>query len=135
MTPHLVIYTWPYAIVFWAVFFWAFAPEFRVISAQPDRASASQDANSKRLIVFGQGVALMAALVIAARVPSGRLPHPMWCFWLGVGALASGSLLRRHCFRMPARLFTGAVIVTRNQTVVDRGAYRYVRHPWSSAGW
>jgi protein-S-isoprenylcysteine O-methyltransferase Ste14 len=30
--------------------------------------------------------------------------------------------------------FTGAVIVKPQQTVVDRGAYRYVRHPSYTAG-
>ncbi|HWW82808.1 MAG TPA: isoprenylcysteine carboxylmethyltransferase family protein [Vicinamibacterales bacterium] len=134
MMPSPLVYTWPYALVFWGVFVWAFAPEARVVSAKADRASASQDANSKRLIMIGQGVAMLAAFTIAARVPSGVLPHRVWCFWIGVGALAGGSLLRRHCFRMLGSSFTGAVIVRPDQGVVERGAYRYVRHPSYSAG-
>jgi protein-S-isoprenylcysteine O-methyltransferase Ste14 len=132
--PPPLVYTWPYAIVFWGVFVWAFAPEVRVVSSKPDRASASQDAHSKRLIMIGQGVAMLAAFTIAAKVPSGMLPHGVWCFWIGVGALAGGSLLRRHCFRMLGSSFTGAVIVRPDQGVVERGAYRYVRHPSYSAG-
>ena len=134
MMPPLLVYSWPYAIAFWGVFVWAFAPEVRVVSAKPDRASASQDANSKRLIMIGQAVAMFAAFTIAATVPSGMLPHRGWCFWIGVGALASGSLLRRHCFRMLGSSFTGAVIVRSDQRVVERGAYRFVRHPSYTAG-
>jgi protein-S-isoprenylcysteine O-methyltransferase Ste14 len=35
---------------------------------------------------------------------------------------------------MLGRSFTGAVIVRTDQTVVQRGAYRYVRHPSYTAG-
>jgi protein-S-isoprenylcysteine O-methyltransferase Ste14 len=134
MMPPLLVFSWPYAIAFWGVFVWALAPEARVVSAKPDRASGSQDANSKRLILIGQGVAILAAFTIAATVRSGMLPHRVWCFWIGVLALVSGSLLRRHCFRMLGSSFTGAVIVRSDQGVVERGAYRYVRHPSYTAG-
>ena len=48
--------------------------------------------------------------------------------------MLAGSLLRRHCFRMLGSSFTGAVVVSPEQTVVERGAYRYVRHPSYTAG-
>ena len=130
----LLIYTWPYAIFFWAVFVWAFAPEFRVVSGRREPPATPHDAHSKRLILVGQGVAVFAAFAIAAKVPSATLAYRTWFFWLGLGAIISGGLLRRHCFRMLGRNFTGAVIVTPDQAVVERGAYRYVRHPSYTAG-
>ena len=48
--------------------------------------------------------------------------------------LVLGSLLRRHCFRMLGDSFTGAVRVQAGQEVIERGAYRYVRHPSYTAG-
>src|SRR5207247_1971751 len=30
--PPLVVFSWPYGLFFLAVFFWAFAPEFRIFS-------------------------------------------------------------------------------------------------------
>jgi protein-S-isoprenylcysteine O-methyltransferase Ste14 len=130
----LLVYTWPYALVFWGVFIWAFAPEFRVVSGRREPASTPHDRHSKRLIVVGQGAAVFAAFMIAANVPGGALPRPLAWFWIGIASIVAGALLRRHCFRMLGAHFTGAVIVSADQRVVERGAYRYVRHPSYSAG-
>jgi protein-S-isoprenylcysteine O-methyltransferase Ste14 len=130
----LLVFVWPYALVFWAVLVWAFSPEFRVVSRRAGAPASRQDAGSKLLIMTSQMLAVVAAFVIAARVGSAALPHPLWLFWAGVAAMAGGSLLRRHCFRMLGASFTGTVIVKPDQSVVERGAYRYVRHPSYTAG-
>jgi protein-S-isoprenylcysteine O-methyltransferase Ste14 len=132
--PRAVIFTWPYPLFFWAVIVWAFAPEFRILSRLREPSTTPQDANSKRLIMVGQGLASFAAFAIAATVPSATVAHPVWLFWVGLSAIISGSLLRRHCWRMLGPSFTGVVIVKPDQAVVDRGAYRYVRHPSYTAG-
>ena len=133
LTP-LLVYTWPYTLVFWSVFVWAFAPEFRIFSRQQEPFASPQDASSKRLIGLGQGLALVAAFTIAAKVPSAALPQPLRWFGAGLIAIIGGSLLRRHCWRMLGASFTGAVIVKPDQAVIDRGAYYYVRHPSYTAG-
>ena len=130
----LLITTWPYALVFWAVFVWAFAPEFRVVSTPADPVKAPYDAHSKRLIVLGQGAAMFAAFLIPSTIAAARVPHALWCFWIGVTAVVVGGLLRRHCKRSLGSSFTGAVIVKRDQVVIERGAYRYIRHPSYTAG-
>jgi Na+-driven multidrug efflux pump len=61
----------------------------------------------------------------AFTIASGRLA----VFWLGIAMLAGGSLLRHHCFRMLGASFRPVVDVKTDQAVVDRGAYRYLRHP------
>ena len=130
----LLITTWPYALVFWAVFVWAFAQEFRVVSTPADPVTAPYDAHSKGLIVFGQGAAMFAASLIASTVAGARLPHAAWCFWIGDITVIAGSLLRRHCKWILGTSFTGAVIVNRDQVVVDRGPYHFIRHPSYTAG-
>ena len=132
--PPLVVFSWPYGIFFLVVLFWAFAPEFRIVSRSTEPATSPQDAGSKWLIAVGQGLAVFAAFWIAASVPSARLPHRFSLFWLGLVTIIGGSLLRRHCWRMLGASFTGAVIVKPDQVVVDRGAYHYVRHPSYTAG-
>ncbi|HUC75573.1 MAG TPA: isoprenylcysteine carboxylmethyltransferase family protein [Vicinamibacterales bacterium] len=134
MMTRLVVYTWPYALFFWAALWWAFAPEFRLISRRREPSATPQDAHSKRIIAVGQGLATFAAFAIAATVQSATLAHPLWSFWVGLSAIVGGSLLRRHCRRMLGSSFTGAVIVNPDQSVVDRGAYHYVRHPSYTAG-
>jgi protein-S-isoprenylcysteine O-methyltransferase Ste14 len=132
--PAPLVYTWPYALIFWAVFFWAFAPEFRVVVPRDGASPSAQDAGSKRLILAGQGVAALSAFWIAAAVRSASLPQRVWLFWLGLAVVAGGSLLRRHCRRMLGASFTGAVVVRPDQEVVERGIYHYVRHPSYTAG-
>src|SRR5439155_24903313 len=55
-------------------------------------------------------------------------------FWLGNGLLIGGSLLRRHCWRILGEYFTGDVRARADQPVIDRGAYRWVRHPSYTGG-
>ena len=129
-----LVFSWPYGFIFLAVIFWAFAPEFRIISRQTEPMTSAQDAGSKRLIAVGQGLGMLAAFAIAASVPAGRLTYPFALFWAGMATMVAGSLLRRHCWRMLGASFTGTVIVKPDQAVVDRGAYHYVRHPSYTAG-
>jgi protein-S-isoprenylcysteine O-methyltransferase Ste14 len=126
--PSLVVYTWPYAVLFWVIFVWAFAPELRIVSSRQAPAT-SHDAHSKRLIVVGEALAIIAAFAIASHVPAATLAHRVPWFWAGVSAMVGGSVLRRHCWRMLGSSFTGSVIVRPAQVVVERGAYRYIRHP------
>jgi len=136
MTP--LIFVWPYAPVFWLVYLWAFLPEFRIIlrARKADRApGASQDGRSMQVIVLGMWVGLAAAFPLA-RIPRFAFPPGarVGAFWAGTALLVAGSLLRRHCWRMLGAYFTGNVQTVSGQSVVDRGAYRYVRHPSYTAG-
>lgn len=129
-----LVFTWPYALLFWAAVFWAFAPEFRIIARPQEPLDAPADANSKRLIMVAQPLAMIVAFAVAGAVPAAAMPNPVPLFWVGLCTLVAGSLLRRHCRRMLGENFTGAVIVKPGQQVVERGAYAYVRHPSYTAG-
>jgi protein-S-isoprenylcysteine O-methyltransferase Ste14 len=126
-------YVWPYALVFWGVFVWAFSPEFKIIRAA--RAGGSADARSLQVIIVGMNLAFLAAFPLAW-VPVFQIsaPYVIPLFWLGVVLLISGSLLRRHCFRMLGESFTGDVRARSDQQVVTRGAYSILRHPSYTAG-
>lgn len=125
----LLVLTWPYALIFWAVYVWVFASEFRIATRRGEGSGNPQDANSKRILMIAQFAGMAAAFSIAVIVPFGALPLPVLFFWLGIVALIAGRLLRRHCQRMLGSSFTGTVIVAADHAVVERGAYRYVRHP------
>jgi protein-S-isoprenylcysteine O-methyltransferase Ste14 len=127
-------FVWPYALLFWATFLWAFAPEFRIVR----RAQATQDSADSRslqVITMGQGMAYFAAFLLTWR-PALRFPpgHTVIVFALGVAAMIAGALLRRHCWRMLGASFTGDVRVSPGQVVVNGGAYRMLRHPSYTAG-
>ena len=130
---HPLVFAWPYALIFWAAMIWAFAPEVAILRAARTQSS-DQDAKSRRLIESLQSLSAFLAVIIAPALPFAALPAPMRLFWLGTATLIAGSLLRRHCWHMLGESFTGTVVVRSGQAVVDRGAYRFVRHPSYTAG-
>lgn len=128
-------FTWPYAVVFWPIYVWAFLPEFRIVDrATRGTPAPAEDRGSLRVVLAGSGLAMLAAFLLAFLVPRAALPGPRaaW-FFLGLLTLVAGSLLRRHCFRVLGAFFTGAVMIQADHRVVDAGAYRWVRHPSYSA--
>src|SRR5437868_2364566 len=126
-------YVWPYAVLFWTVFVWAFLPEFKIIRAA--RGGTAADAKSLQVIMVGMNAAFLGSFFLAW-VPALRMTsaYVVPAFWLGIGLLISGSLLRRHCFRMLGESFTGDVRASSEQQVVTRGAYSILRHPSYTGG-
>ena len=135
MTP--LPFVWPYWPVFWAVFLWAFSPEFRIVrKAQKSATHAdSPDAGSVRAIVLGGSIATVIAFPLAW-VRSLRLPPALGpaAFVIGVATIVAGSVLRRHCWRLLGASFTGDVRARPDQPIVTTGAYALLRHPSYSAG-
>ena len=130
-------FAWPYWLLFWTVFLWAFSPEYRIVrdARKPAARSDSPDAGSVRLIILGMGVASFIAFplawVAALRLPAAWQPVALG---IGIATLIAGSLLRRHCWRLLGASFTGDVRARADQPIVTTGAYALVRHPSYSAG-
>jgi protein-S-isoprenylcysteine O-methyltransferase Ste14 len=127
-------FVWPYALVFWIVFLWSYSPEFAIVrKAQKDQTKS--DSKSLKVIMFGQGIAFFASFALSG-ISALQFPPAFRfsSFYLGLALLIVGSLFRRHCFRMLGASFTGDVRASTDQKVVDRGAYRVLRHPAYTAG-
>ena len=125
-------FVWPYALVFWAVYIWAFAPEYRIVrqGVEGVRQANSPDSGSLRFLLGAQWLALLAAILLAVFgvwefPPRSILP----LFAIGVTLLVLGSLLRRSCWRTLGEYFTGDVRARSDQPVIRTGPYRLVRHP------
>ena len=129
-----LLFVWPWALLFWTAFAWAFFPEIRIVR-RARRAQASTDSKSLQVIMRGQGLAFLLAFVLAPRPALRFAPsHERAVFLSGVAVMIAGSLLRRHCWRMLGDSFTGDVRARADQEVVTRGAYRFLRHPSYTAG-
>jgi len=122
------IFTLPYAIPFWLVFFFAFVREGRVIQGSFATTPSQQDAGTFRALVIGSPLALVAAIA-ASFLPWLTIAWPDIAVVLGMALLIAGAVLRRLCFNALGKSFTGTVIVVSDQAVVQHGPYRYVRHP------
>ena len=132
MTP--LPFVWPYAVAFWIADVWAFWPEFGIVR-RARRSNTATDSKSTQVILLGTSVAYIGAFPLAwlhgFRISAA---HQVEVFWFGVALLVSGSLLRRHCWRMLGESFTGDVRVRPDQVVVSRGAYAVLRHPSYTGG-
>jgi protein-S-isoprenylcysteine O-methyltransferase Ste14 len=129
---------WPEGLVFWVVFLWAFLPEFTILRKGQQALRATplpQDRRSMQIIVVGMRLGMLIAFAVAfqkrfAIAGVGRAA----AYWGGTALLFLGSLLRRHCWRVLGRYFTGNVQTVDRQPVIDTGAYAFVRHPSYTAG-
>ena len=129
-------YSFPYALVFWIVFLWAFVREASIIGRARKGAArdgAPDDKGSLRVVMLTQGLGFLAAFSLAW-AHWGRLADPRAAFWIGMLTVLAGTVLRRLCFRALGASFTGEVRVRPEQQVVSDGPYRWVRHPAYTAG-
>ena len=86
-----------------------------------------------QLINYASNIALVLAFGTSF-IPWLAIPFPRLALYAGTGLLIAGSLLRRYCFRMLGKYFTAAVSVDVGQPVIDKGPYRWIRHPGYTAG-
>lgn len=128
---------WLAGIPFWIAGLWAFSAELRFVRDRrrlPRRPSL-QDAGSKQVIYAAGIIAIVGAFSMATHWPESMMtPRRLPIYAVGIACLIAGGLLRRHCFAMLGPRFTYAVQAAPDQAVVERGAYRYVRHPSYTAG-
>lgn len=127
-------YTSPYCWLFWAVFLFAYAPEFRLIARSRPAQGEKTDRGSMTFIVLAGWVGMFGAFSVAG-IRAFVITHGQktW-FVTGLVVLLCGSLLRRHCWRMLGKHFTGDVRASAEQPVIQQGAYRWVRHPSYTGG-
>ncbi len=127
-------YISPYSWIFWAAFLFAYVPEFRLIARSRPAQGEKTDRGSTTFIMLAGWLGMMGAFAVAGirafLITRGQIA---W-FVAGVVILVSGSLLRRHCWRMLGRHFTGNVKASADQPVIEQGIYRWVRHPSYTGG-
>ena len=62
------------------------------------------------------------------------MPLPVWVRWAGVAPLLTGCALLVWTFRSLGKNLTDTVVTRQQHTLVERGPYRWIRHPlYSSA--
>ena len=127
-------YTSPYAWIFWAVFLFCYVPEFALIARSRPAPGEKTDRGSTMVIVLAGWIGMISAFAVAgASAFILQRGQKAW-FALGIVGLLAGTALRRHCWRVLGKFFTGDVKTASDQPVIERGAYRWVRHPSYTGG-
>ncbi len=124
--PPIFIYS--ESIIFWIVFIWSFYLEIQHSGIIAGAPLNKQDAGTMRLINIGSNIALFLAF-IASFLPDFVIPHQRAILNIGTLILIIGTMFRRYSIRVLGKYFTAAVTVTTNQPVIEKGPYRWIRHP------
>jgi protein-S-isoprenylcysteine O-methyltransferase Ste14 len=111
-----------------AVAFLASELSIRIRSAAR-RAGTRADRGSVLAVVAGIAGGVLLAIWCAVAVPGASMPGGWWLFGFGIALMWLGIVLREWAVWTLGRFFTVVVRVSDDQTVVDRGPYRWVRHP------
>ena len=91
-----------------------------------DLAATESDQGTTRQIVAAYGLAAGLAPVLA-RLRAGRLPAASGP--AGVGVMAAGLAVRAWSMRTLGAYYSRTLRTTSDQTVVEHGPYRVIRHP------
>jgi protein-S-isoprenylcysteine O-methyltransferase Ste14 len=87
------------------------------------------DRGSIVAVVLGVGAGVLVAVWSAATVSGMAIPGGWLTFGTGIVVMWLGIALREWAVVALGRFFTVVVRVTSDQQVVERGPYRFVRHP------
>src|SRR3989442_11773513 len=102
-------YTSPYSWVFWAVFLFCYVPEFGVIARSRPAPGEKTDRGSTAVIALAGWIGMMAAFAVAGMPAFLIVRGQKAWFAVGLAALLCGTMLRRHCWRVLGKYFTGNV--------------------------
>lgn len=116
----------------WIVTFWlCIVPEI-VLSAllRSGKTAQKSDKGSKLIVIGAANLAMILGFSVAIAFP-GLSIHTHWrvLFDMGIAVWLSGTLFRFYSMRILGRFFTYDVAVSAGQHVVERGPYRWIRHP------
>ena len=95
-----------------------------------NREGARADRGSLLVVIVAVAVGVGGGCVVAGVVPEAAIPGARWpLFVLGLALMCAGIALRQWAVVLLGRFFTVDVRVHAEQTVVERGPYRWLRHP------
>jgi protein-S-isoprenylcysteine O-methyltransferase Ste14 len=126
----------PYSSTAAAIAFYAALVAFVVLEQRPrlrsmlNREGARRDRGSMVVLVACIAGGIVGAFLLASDVPGASLGAARWPLLVcGVALMVAGIVLRQWAITVLGRFFTVDVRVQEGQQVVDRGPYRWVRHP------
>jgi protein-S-isoprenylcysteine O-methyltransferase Ste14 len=104
--------------------------EWRIrLRSRFDRHGLRADRSLPVVVAFLYG-GLAAGFLVAERVRGAAIADGRWAFFVvGLIVMSAGIALRKWAVALLGRFFTIDVRVHPDQVVVDRGPYRWVRHP------
>jgi protein-S-isoprenylcysteine O-methyltransferase Ste14 len=107
------------------------ALELRVgVRSRLNPGGSRVDRRSLLVVAALVDLGLGAGFALAGKLHAAAIPDARWpLFAVGLALMGAGIAIRQWSVALLGRFFTVDVRVHPRQTVVDRGPYRWVRHP------
>lgn len=120
-----------YAAAFYLTFLaWAIPEWFGSLRQRVRGAARREDRGSYAVVLATTVLGLVLYFFLAGAAPGATIFwHRRAFFVAGIALALLGVALRQYAIRCLGRYFTRAVAVHPGQVVVQRGPYRFVRHP------
>jgi protein-S-isoprenylcysteine O-methyltransferase Ste14 len=122
----------PVYLEVWIATFWLCIVPEMILSAMRRSAKDAKksDKGSKWIVIAAANLAMAIGFIVAFTLPSFAIrTHWKALFDLGIAIWLGGSLFRFYSMRILGRFFTYDVAISTGQQVVERGPYRWIRHP------
>jgi protein-S-isoprenylcysteine O-methyltransferase Ste14 len=120
-----------HAPIFWATFLlWMILELIASRTKRSGDRSQARDHGSYGLIVALLFIGLTLDFTLSSRLPQAAIPGRRdLIFFSGIGLMLAGVAFRWWAIETLGTFFTFDVAIQSSQKVVDRGPYRYIRHP------
>jgi protein-S-isoprenylcysteine O-methyltransferase Ste14 len=100
------------------------------VSSRLHANGSSKVDHGSLLVIFASVYVAVGAFLLAARAQGAAIPDVRWpLLCAGLVLMVAGIAIRQWAVFVLGRFFTVDVRVHDHQTVVERGPYRWVRHP------
>lgn len=120
-----------YAVLFWSACAFWILPE--VVAARVRRSGGSakaQDRGSLNLIALLWVLGISLDVWLSFSLPEASILRKRnFVFFAGLGLMIGGVAFRWYSASLLGKYFTFNVATHSGQTIVEKGPYRYVRHP------
>jgi len=120
-------------VLFWASFGLWFAIEFVLTAITNSRGRTTREWTLS-LIVFTELASLAVSTIVAYKNPAPIPGPPWWPVGVGLSLIWLGIAVRLWAIITLGRFFKMVVVIQDAHRVVDRGPYRWLRHPSYTGG-
>lgn len=128
----LVAQSWFYAIILYiALAIWGFPEWVGSFFQRPGKGAVKHDRGS-HLVLY---VSLLAGIFLVFLFANVNPPiatitrHQSVLFWIGIVLMLAGVAFRWYAICVLGRYFTRDVATRTDQAVIERGPYKWIRHP------